>query len=172
MSCHMPECHYVRPNGSRTKLNHDKNTIRGTAFYYCSMHSVYHCIVGKAHRRLPQLFCGECAWLFFKFPVEANKYPQSDILATGGPNDGIMVATPSPWFMNTNGYELGQWGGATTDALFGSSALDRNKRPLPTIEETLDNLNERLQRTDSQKHTCRRRSNAISHQDLVPDSCE
>ncbi|KAI1500670.1 hypothetical protein F5X99DRAFT_232570 [Biscogniauxia marginata] len=85
MSCYMPYCHNVCPNGIRTALDHDKNTIPGKTFYYCSIHRVYHCIKQKTYRyrrRLQQPLCGECAWLFFRFPEEAERRPRSDIPAT------------------------------------------------------------------------------------------
>lgn len=91
MSCRMPECHRIRPNGSRSKLNHDKDSRPGSAFYYCSIHRVYHYITIKFHRRLPQPLCGECAWLFYNFPKEAAKYPDSDIRATAGPSDEVTM---------------------------------------------------------------------------------
>ncbi|KAI1479781.1 hypothetical protein F4774DRAFT_409613 [Daldinia eschscholtzii] len=94
MSCRMPECHRVRPNGSVVKLDHDKDTSPGATFYYCSIHHVYHCVAVRAHRRLPQPLCGECAWLFFKFPKEAAKHPESDITATAGPGDERVRQAP------------------------------------------------------------------------------
>ncbi|KAK6952050.1 hypothetical protein Daesc_006578 [Daldinia eschscholtzii] len=95
MSCRMPECHRVRPNGSVVKLDHDKDTSPGATFYYCSIHHVYHCVAVRAHRRLPQPLCGECAWLFFKFPKEAAKHPESDITAAAGPGDVPVIAVGS-----------------------------------------------------------------------------
>ncbi|KAI1494577.1 hypothetical protein F5X96DRAFT_526900 [Biscogniauxia mediterranea] len=83
MSCYS-YCHHIRPNGSRTLLDHDRNTMPGRTFYYCSIHRVYHCIQQKSyqHRRhLQQPLCGECAWLFFRFPGEAERRPASDLPA-------------------------------------------------------------------------------------------
>lgn len=144
MSCRMPECHRIRLNGSVMKLDHDKDTSPGATFYYCSIHHVYHCVAVRAHRRLPQPLCGECAWLFFKFPKEAAKHPESDITATVGPGDIPAIATATTFCRRDVYDRLFDFQNSTTINT-GSVAmpLDRNKRPLLTIEEILDNLNER-----------------------------
>ncbi|KAI2466762.1 hypothetical protein F4781DRAFT_434074 [Annulohypoxylon bovei var. microspora] len=141
MPCSMPECHHVRPNGSKFKLNHDKNTSPGAAFYYCSIHRVYHCIAVKTHRRLPQPLCGECAWLFFRFPAEATRYPNSDIGATAGPNDEMMAGiSPVP---STPGDPFGREDTATS--VSDPMDLDGPKRSFPTLAETFRNLQEQAQ---------------------------
>ncbi|KAI0850021.1 hypothetical protein F5Y00DRAFT_268787 [Daldinia vernicosa] len=144
MSCRMPECHRIRLNGLAMKLDHDKDTSPGATFYYCSIHHVYHCVAVRAHRRLPQPLCGECAWLFFKFPKEAAKHPESDITATFGPSDMPDIATAAT-FSRRGVYDLLLDSQNNTTINNGSVAmpLDRNKRPLLTIEEILDHLNER-----------------------------
>ncbi|KAI8966074.1 hypothetical protein F5Y11DRAFT_343765 [Daldinia sp. FL1419] len=144
MSCRMPKCHLVRPNGSAIKLDHDKDTSPGATFYYCSIHHVYHCVAVKAHRRLPQPLCGECAWLFFKFPKEAAKHPESDITATAGPGNVSTVATESP-FGRTGAYDpLFDFENSTaTNTATTTTPLDRNKRPLLAMKEILDSLSER-----------------------------
>ncbi|KAI0172524.1 hypothetical protein GGR52DRAFT_572357 [Hypoxylon sp. FL1284] len=92
-------CCIVHKDGSRSELDHDKTTTPGTAFYYCSVHRVYHCVEPQAHRHQLQPPCGECAWLFFQFPKEAAKYPGYDVVpisfATGlGENvDADVAAT-------------------------------------------------------------------------------
>ncbi|KAI5867602.1 hypothetical protein GGS23DRAFT_592905 [Durotheca rogersii] len=105
MSCRMPLCYHVRPDGTRAKLDHEKDTVPGTAFYFCSIHRVYHCIVPKSHRRVQQPDCGECAWLLFAFPKEAAKYPDSDIpvIAAGQ----TILPTETSAFGYTTGYENG-----------------------------------------------------------------
>ncbi|KAI2617175.1 hypothetical protein GGR54DRAFT_641278 [Hypoxylon sp. NC1633] len=132
MACRMPECQHVRPNGSRTKVHHDKTTMAGTAFYYCSIHRVYHCVAARSHRRLPQPLCGECAWLFFEFPREAAKHPEADILANAGPDDE-----------NQPPLRRGGAGVVGMGLGMGEVNADRDKRPLPSIEEALENLNVR-----------------------------
>ncbi|KAI5925752.1 hypothetical protein F4810DRAFT_30685 [Camillea tinctor] len=84
MSCYTSYCYHIRPNGSRIPLDHDRDTVPGKTFYYCSIHRVYHCIQQKAyqhHQRRQQPLCGECAWLFFRLPQEAESRPASDIPA-------------------------------------------------------------------------------------------
>ncbi|KAI1104002.1 hypothetical protein F4804DRAFT_332691 [Jackrogersella minutella] len=137
MSCRMPECHFVRPNGSRSTLDHDKNTAPGVSFYYCSIHRVYHCIAVKTHRRLPQPLCGECAWLFFAFPKEAAKYKDSDIPATTGPDDG--GGDPRGGMFGCEDHAT-----SVTDGM----DLDGIKRSLPNIEDTLDDLSRRVYDND------------------------
>ncbi|OTB02895.1 hypothetical protein M426DRAFT_190504 [Hypoxylon sp. CI-4A] len=141
MTCRMSECCHIRPNGVRSKLNHDKTTSPGASFYYCSIHSVYHCVSPKPHRRLPQPVCGECAWLFFRFPKEAIGHPDSDILATTGPNDGAETA---PWHEDTLGSYFDLQPDLTTSILSDTEPMTGIKRPLPTIQATLDTLNERV----------------------------
>ncbi|KAI1466526.1 uncharacterized protein F4812DRAFT_460797 [Daldinia caldariorum] len=143
MSCRMPECHYISPNGSVTKLDHDKDTRPGATFYYCSIHHVYHRIVVRAHRRLPQPLCGECAWLFFKFPKEAAKHPESDIIATAGPSDIPAIAVGSS-FSREDPYDslLSVHSSTAIDTSAVTMPLDRIKRPLLTIQEMLGSLKE------------------------------
>ncbi|KAI0119528.1 hypothetical protein F4814DRAFT_458756 [Daldinia grandis] len=144
MSCRMLECHRIRLNGSVMKLDHDKDTSPGATFYYCSIHHVYHCVAVRAHRRLPQPPCGECAWLFFKFPKEAAKHPESDITATVGPSDIPAIATTVTSSHRGLYDRLSDFqNNSTINAGSGTMPSDRNDRPLLTIEEILDNLNER-----------------------------
>ncbi|KAI1454316.1 hypothetical protein F4805DRAFT_460880 [Annulohypoxylon moriforme] len=138
MSCFMPECYYVHPTGSTYKLNHDKNTGPGSAFYYCSIHRIYHCVALSTHRRLPQPVCGECAWLFFQFPTEARKYPDADISATIGP-DGQAMTPVSPFPRSPNGL-FGQVDTTTSDP--DAMDLDGPKYLLPTTENASGNLSE------------------------------
>ncbi|KAI1641458.1 hypothetical protein F4809DRAFT_12067 [Biscogniauxia mediterranea] len=96
MSCYS-HCHHIRPNGSRTLLDHDRSTIPGRTFYYCSIHRVYHCIQQKSYqhrRRLQQPLCGECAWLFFRFPGEAERRPASDLPAVDVTAPADVAAAP------------------------------------------------------------------------------
>ncbi|KAI0007396.1 hypothetical protein F4779DRAFT_592259 [Xylariaceae sp. FL0662B] len=78
MSCRMPGCQHIKPDGSRIKLDHQKNTIPGATYYYCCVHRVYHCI-SQSRRHLQQPSCGECTWLFFQLPKEAIKAPMLDL---------------------------------------------------------------------------------------------
>ncbi|KAI1803892.1 hypothetical protein F4811DRAFT_571634 [Daldinia bambusicola] len=136
MSCRMPECHHISPNGSVKKLDHDKDTSPGATFYYCSIHHVYHCVAVRAHRRLPQPLCGECAWLFFKFPKEAAKHPESDITATAGPSDIPSIAASSS-FSRRDLYDslLSFQSSTTIDTSAVTIPSDSIKRPLLTIQE-------------------------------------
>ncbi|KAL7621104.1 hypothetical protein AAE478_008417 [Parahypoxylon ruwenzoriense] len=142
MSCCMPMCHHAPRDGARTKLNHDKNTNPGTTFYYCSMHRVYHCIAQKEHRRLQQPSCGECAWLFFNFPKEAAKYPNSDIPAIDArhPDDPLRKSAAGCKTGHDCAFEDGG------KSLGVSCTALANKVPPPALEETLNNLSERIHR--------------------------
>ncbi|KAI1408571.1 hypothetical protein F5Y13DRAFT_194236 [Hypoxylon sp. FL1857] len=149
MACRMPECHHIRPNGSRSKLNHDKDSRPGAAFYYCSIHRVYHCITVKYHRRLPQPLCGECAWLFYNFPKEAT--------------NGV--------YEQPSGREISMIG--VTDTMTPA----RSTRPLPTIEETLDNLTGRVRGTNTapqgnRRKRARRGTNSTSTDEAIPSRSE
>ncbi|KAI0897418.1 hypothetical protein F4806DRAFT_507892 [Annulohypoxylon nitens] len=145
MSCFMPECHSIRPNGSKYKLNHDKNTGPGATFYYCSIHCVYHCISIISHRRLPQPVCGECAWLFFRFPKEATRHPDSDISALNGPDNGMLTPPITPPPRSPNGI-FGQVDTATNDP--DAMELDEHKYSLPALEETFGNPHEHAHNAD------------------------
>ncbi|KAI1766273.1 hypothetical protein GGR53DRAFT_464509 [Hypoxylon sp. FL1150] len=126
MPCNLLGCHIIRKDGSRTELDHDKHTKPGTAFYYCSIHRVHHCVEPRAHRRLPQPPCGECAWLFFRCPTEAARYPESDVplVVTGGGPTALVpdsdadddVAMTSGW---DDGYDpaSGGYAGRSTSAV-------------------------------------------------------
>ncbi|KAI1206738.1 uncharacterized protein F4807DRAFT_463426 [Annulohypoxylon truncatum] len=166
MSCFMPECHYVRPNGSSYKLNHDKNTGPGAAFYYCSIHRAYHCIAVKSHRRLPQPVCGECAWLFFRFPKEATRYPGFDSSATTGHTDGTMSpVSPVP---RESGGLFGCVDAATSDP--DAMDLDGPKYSLPSMEETFGNPHDgndmRPQRSRKRCRCCTSSSISSDQDDL------
>ncbi|KAI1392382.1 uncharacterized protein F4822DRAFT_425591 [Hypoxylon trugodes] len=141
MSCRMPGCHYIQPGtgGWKSKLDHDKNTNPGTAFYYCSIHSVYHCVVPQPHRRLPQPLCGECAWLFFRFPVEAVRYPESDLVATAGPDDVWCLNTDLPIFGDDHRHPFGHGGDVTSAGILAGHA-----HPPRTIEEALTLFDDRF----------------------------
>lgn len=144
----MPGCYHVRKDGSRTKLDHDKNTNPGTTFYYCTIHHVYHCIVAKSHRRLQQPYCGECAWLFFKFPKEAAKNPACDIPAFEGPgNETDTVMISSPWCGYPDSYDIGSgdaYGGVLLSAL--KATLNELNGRVFNNDQTYDSRTKRARR--------------------------
>lgn len=158
----MPNCYLIRPNGTSQKVDHDKDTSPGNIFYYCSLHRVYHCVAAKFHRRLPQPTCGECAWLFFQFPKEATKYPESDIPAFASSEDEEM-AVEAPFF---HGHDFGYEYGATANVqdFGGDMGLHGNMPVSPTIEETLDALAHRARQSDkTQDGDSRKRVRFDSH---------
>lgn len=151
MSCCLPGCHVVRKDGSLTDLNHDKTTKPGTAFYYCSIHRVHHCVEPRAHRRQPQPLCGECAWLFFRYPKEAARYPESDVplaaTADGGPapdanadpDADADVAMTSGW---DDGYDPAFGGYADPSASAVVGGRDGYADPLSVLDGTIRDLDD------------------------------
>ncbi|KAI0602740.1 hypothetical protein F4775DRAFT_600706 [Biscogniauxia sp. FL1348] len=147
MSCYS-YCHHVRLNGSRTLLDHNKNTIPGRTFYYCSIHRVYHCIQQKSHphrRRLQQPLCGECAWLFFRFPREAEKRPASDLPGcdVSAPVD---VATPRTQSLSASAQdELDRLYGSVSGRSVGG-ACGSDESELSGFETALDDITRYISR--------------------------
>ncbi|KAI4866186.1 hypothetical protein F4820DRAFT_447313 [Hypoxylon rubiginosum] len=143
MSCSLLGCHVVRKDGSRCELDHDKaTTTPGTAFYYCSVHRVYHCVEPRPHRRQPQPPCGECAWLFFRFPSEAAKYPGSDVSApVAGPTEGddVDVAMASGWDDGGGSPASGR-----DDPSSAGGSATAGQDPLSVLAEIIDHLDDRV----------------------------
>ncbi|KAI0125177.1 hypothetical protein BJ170DRAFT_636688 [Xylariales sp. AK1849] len=81
-------CYHVFLDQTKARLLHQRRTRLGFAYYYCSIHRVYHCIAHRQRDQHQQPTCCECALLFFRIPSEALHVPDNDIPATTPELDG------------------------------------------------------------------------------------